>query len=178
MKRRGLSPFLLTKPDQIDFAAPEWKDNIVGASDGSMDLAKKVHSYIHTSTLHPGINLRMSLRLVIQVAGERTSFIKASRSASKETKSRVYATIDRNIISTRLSPKRLLNFDMAEEAVNLEGQKSVFPHAILQIRWEGDSPRWLEELDGSVLIERINGFSMYPHVVATLLSSQVSNLPY
>jgi SPX domain protein involved in polyphosphate accumulation len=35
----------------------------------------------------------------------------------------------------------------------------------------------LEELNGSILIERINGFSMYPHAVATLLSSQVSKLP-
>jgi len=91
--------------------------------------------------------------------------------------SRVYATIDRNIISTRLSPKKLINFDTEEENVNLEGYKSVFPHAILKISWEGDSPRWLEELNGSILVERVNGFLMYPHAIATLFPSQVSRLP-
>jgi SPX domain protein involved in polyphosphate accumulation len=85
--------------------------------------------------------------------------------------------MDRNIISTRLSQNKLVNFDTEEENVDLEGHKAAFPHAILQIRWEGDAPRWLAELNGSILTERINGFSMYPHTVATLLASQVSKLP-
>ena len=88
--------------------------------------------------------------------------------------------MDRHICSTRL-PSRidLINFDGGEEdLVNLDGYKNVFPHAVLQIRWDGDSPRWLEELNGSHLIERINGFSMYIHAVASLLPSSVTKLPY
>jgi SPX domain protein involved in polyphosphate accumulation len=87
--------------------------------------------------------------------------------------------MDRNILSTRLPKKSTLNFDNSEEElINLEGHKNVFPHAVLQIRWEGDSPRWLEELNGSHLIERVNGFSMYTHAVAVLIPSEVHKLPY
>lgn len=92
--------------------------------------------------------------------------------------------MDRNICSTRLpsqiaSQVDFLNFDGGEEdLVNLEGYKNVFPHAVLQVRWEGDSPRWLEELNGSHLIERIHGFHMYTHAIATLLPSSIPKLPY
>jgi SPX domain protein involved in polyphosphate accumulation len=87
--------------------------------------------------------------------------------------------MDRNILSTRLPKTSTLNFDNSEEEfINLEGHKNVFPHAVLQIRWEGDSPRWLEELNGSHLIERVNGFSMYTHAIAVLTPSQVHKLPY
>lgn len=93
--------------------------------------------------------------------------------------SRVYASIDRNICSTLLRPGiDFLHVDGDEELVNLDGYKNVFPHAVLQIRWEGDSPRWLEELNGSHLIERVNGFSMYTHAVSMLVPTKVQNLPY
>ncbi len=120
----------------------------------------------------------MTLIVAIQISAERTSFVKVSRNTP--TISRVYATMDRNICSTRLpSQIDFLNLDGGEEdLVNLDGHKSVFPHAVLQIRWDGDSPRWLEELNGSHLIERINGFSMYTNAVATLLPSSISKLPY
>jgi SPX domain protein involved in polyphosphate accumulation len=86
--------------------------------------------------------------------------------------------MDRNILSTRLPKTSTLNFDNEEEYINLEGHKNVFPHAVLTIRWEGDSPRWLEELNGSHLIERVNGFSMYTHAVSVLIPSEVHKLPY
>jgi hypothetical protein len=92
--------------------------------------------------------------------------------------SRVYASIDRNICATRLRPGMdFLQLDGDEELVNLEGHKNVFPHAVLQVRWEGDAPRWLEELNGSHLLERVNGFSIYAHAVAMLVPSEVPKLP-
>ena len=120
----------------------------------------------------------MMLTIAIQVSTDRTSFVKFSR--NKSTTSRVYATMDRNICSTRLpSQTYFLNFDDGEEdLVNLDGYKSVFPHSVLQIRWDGDSPRWLEELNGSHLVERINGFSMYANAVATLLPLSIPKQPY
>jgi len=87
--------------------------------------------------------------------------------------------MDRNICCTRLpSQVNFLRFDAEEDLVELEGYKSVFPHIVLKIRWNGDSPRWLEELNGSHLVERVNGFSMYPQAVATLVPSSVSKLPF
>jgi hypothetical protein len=113
------------------------------------------------------------------VSTDRTSFVKVIRNSTTSTTSRVYATLDRNVCSTLLpSQVDFINLDGEEDLINLEGYKNVFPHAVLQIRWEGDSPRWLEELNASHLIERINEFSMYPHAVATLVPSQVSKLPY
>ena len=118
------------------------------------------------------------LIVAIQISADRTSFVKLSHSTS--TTSRIYATMDRNICSTRLpSQVNFLNLDGGEEdLINLDGYKSVFPHAVLQIRWDGDSPRWLEELNGSHLIERVNGFSMYANAVATLLPSSIPKQPY
>src|SRR5208282_1698003 len=120
----------------------------------------------------------MMLIVAIKISADRTSFVKLSPNAS--TTSRVYATMDRNICSTRLpSQIDFLKLDGSEEdLVDLDGHKSVFPHAVLQIRWDGDSPRWLEELNGSHLIERINGFSMYANAVATLLPSSIPKQPY
>lgn len=87
--------------------------------------------------------------------------------------------MERNLCSTRLpSHIDFLNLGGEEELVHLDSYKSVFPHVVLTIRWEGDSPRWLQELDGSPLVERISGFSIYAHTIATLLPSQVSKLPY
>ena len=119
----------------------------------------------------------MWLTLAIQVSAQRTSFVKVSRNTS--TTSRVYATMDRNICSTRL-PSQIDFLDLygEEDLVNLNEYKNVFPHAVLQIRWDGDSPRWLEELNGSHLIERVNGFSMYTHAIAVLLPSSISKSPY
>jgi len=86
--------------------------------------------------------------------------------------------MDRNICCTRLpSQVNFLRIDGEEDLVELEGYRSVFPHIVLKIRWNGDSPRWLEELNGSHLIERVNGFSMYSQAVATLVPSAVSKLP-
>jgi len=117
------------------------------------------------------------LILAIQVSADRTSFVKVFRNTS--TTSRVYATMDRNVCSTRLpSQIDFLNLDGEEDLVNLNGYKNVFPHAVLQIRWDGDSPRWLEELNGSHLIERVNGFSMYTHAIAVLLPTSISKSPY
>jgi hypothetical protein len=87
--------------------------------------------------------------------------------------------MDRNIYCTRLpSQFNFLNLDTEEDLVELKGYKSVFPHIVLTIRWDGDAPRWLEELNGSHLVERISGFSMYPQAVATLVPSSVSKLPF
>jgi SPX domain protein involved in polyphosphate accumulation len=88
--------------------------------------------------------------------------------------------MNRNILSTRLpSQSDFLNLDNTkEDSANLEGYKHAFPHAVLQIRWEGDSPRWLEELNRSHLVERVNGFSIFVHSLATLVPFQLPKLPY
>ena len=119
-----------------------------------------------------------ALTIVIQVSAERTSFIKISRNSSNATTHRIYATMDRNICCSRLpSQMNALDLDGEEDLVNLEGHRHLFPHALLQIRWKGDRPRWMEELNGSVLVERVDGFSIYPHAVAVLVPSQVPKLP-
>ena len=89
--------------------------------------------------------------------------------------SRISATMDRNILCSRLPASKLSNLE-DELMADSEDRKISFPHAVLQIRWDNDSPRWLEELNGSHLIERVNHFSMYTHAVASLTSQ--SKLPY
>jgi hypothetical protein len=119
-----------------------------------------------------------STNKVIRISAERTGFIKVSHNTTTPVTSRVYATIDRNICSTRLRPEIDFLPVQDEELVNLEGHKNIFPHALLQIRWDGDSPRWLEELNGSHLIERVNGFSIYAHAISILIPREVPKLPY
>lgn len=171
LKRKVINTFLSSSFDKVQTLSDdeEWQAD-----------AKYIHDQIDSSSYRPGIIRPISLlNIVIQISSERTGFIKVSRTKNNSQCSRVYATMDTNLLSVRLKTSSPLSFDIEdEELVDLPGYKSVFPHAVLQILWEGDSPRWLEELNGSHLIERVNGFSMYTHSIATLLPSKVSKLPY
>ena len=178
LKRKFVSTFLSS--EQLDFSTPEWKE-MVPASDNWMKTAQDARKYIQSSSLQPSISPLSidSLTEAIQVSAQRTVFSKISKNKSSETVSKVYATMDRNICSTRLpSHIDFLALDGEEDLVDLEGYKNVFPHSLLTIRWEGDSPRWLEELNGSPLIERVNSFSMFVHAAASLVPSQLPKLPY
>jgi hypothetical protein len=115
--------------------------------------------------------------LAIRVSAERTGFIKVSRDTTTPITSRIYASIDRQICATRLRPGMDI-FATNEDLVNLDGHRNIFPHAVLQVRWEGDSPRWLEELNTSHLIERINGFDVFVHAVAVLAGQKAGKMPY
>jgi hypothetical protein len=139
-----------------------------------LSTAKQLHHQFHTSSYRPGTTIFSITDLqVIQISSSRTGFIKLPRIQSSI--SRVYATMDTNILSTRLNGP--LTFDTEEpDLIDLPGHTSVFPHVLLQIRWEGDSPRWLEELNSSHLTERISGFNMYIHALSTLVS--MPKVPY
>ena len=101
--------------------------------------------------------------------------MKVSRNFSTPRTSRVSATMDRHIRCSRLPAPKVDNLE--DELMSDSENKTDFPHAVLHIRWDNnDSPRWLEELNGSHLIERVNNFSIYVHAVASLTSQTKS--PY
>ena len=126
-------------------------------------------------SLHPSIPLRSNvLMLAIKVTTDRTEFVKVSRNSSTPRTSRVSATLDRHIRCSRLPAPKIDNLE--DELMSDSENKTDFPHAVLHIRWDNDSPRWLEELNGSHLIERVNNFSIYVHAVASLTSQAKS--PY
>ena len=53
-----------------------------------------------------------------------------------------------------------------------------FPHAILEVRWEGeDRPKLVKKLDESHLVEQVPGFSLQVHAVSALYSADLPQ-PY
>jgi SPX domain protein involved in polyphosphate accumulation len=52
IKRKNLEAFLSTKPEELDLKSPEWMGN-TSSSEDWIKAAKRIHYYIHSSSLHP-----------------------------------------------------------------------------------------------------------------------------
>jgi hypothetical protein len=57
MKRKNLSPFFSSKIEDLDLTSSEWAGNTFSSIEEWTALARKVHNYIHSSSLQPGIYL-------------------------------------------------------------------------------------------------------------------------
>ena len=169
----------LKKSTVNGFLSSDEEDWSISKDEDWLLKAKSIQRQIHSSGYRPGtVPSSQILKKVIHTTSQRTGFIKLPRTRQSNP-SRIYATMDTNILSSRL-PNGPITFDNEDDPdlIDLPGHQFVFPHAVLQIRWEGDSPRWLEELNGSHLIERVNGFDMYTHSIAILAANEVNDLPY
>ncbi|KAL9011793.1 MAG: hypothetical protein Q9173_003383, partial [Seirophora scorigena] len=92
----------------------------------------------------------------------------------------VWATLDRDIRMNK-TPERF--FDTKEGDLDFVDSENIhskqFPFAVLQVRYEGAFPRsLLSTLEETHLTERIRGFSLETHAVATLCKPQYMTPPY
>ncbi|KAF8422105.1 hypothetical protein EV426DRAFT_186303 [Tirmania nivea] len=90
---------------------------------------------------------------------------------------RIWAMLDRDIRMFRLREdwEGCISDPSREET----GMPTVFPHAVLEIRWEGyEVPAVVQELNKSHLVEAVPGFSLDVHAVAVLHEPKEMATPF
>ena len=101
---------------------------------------------------------------LVHLRGSRTRFIGLGNSET----SGVWATLDKDI-SMKKSSRQDLQSLSRSPAVNDDLSSNKFPHAILEVRREGkDGLDLISALDDSHFTERVRGFSLETHAIATL----------
>ncbi|KAL8804234.1 MAG: hypothetical protein Q9182_002688 [Xanthomendoza sp. 2 TL-2023] len=113
---------------------------------------------------------------LVQLQSKRTRFVGIRNSEEGGT----WATLDRDTLM-RKTPEGFLNSKEGDLAFgDAESQGVVkFPFAVLEVRSEGGSGTdLLKALDKTHLTERMRGFSMEAHAVATLCEPQGMPAPY
>ncbi|KAI9811594.1 MAG: hypothetical protein M1827_005343 [Pycnora praestabilis] len=108
---------------------------------------------------------------LVQIHCRRTRFVGLSNNSTRG----VWVTLDKDIKMNAASLDRL----GVTEGAEMLGEKSSFPYAVLQVRWEGDPGTHLARaLDQSHLTERVRGFSIDTHAIATLCHPSNMLSPY
>ncbi|KAL9021332.1 MAG: hypothetical protein Q9185_001442 [Variospora sp. 1 TL-2023] len=113
---------------------------------------------------------------LVQLRYKRTRFV----GLENREAGGVWATLDRDILMNK-TPGRF--FDMKEGDLDFVDSETIhskkFPFAVLQVRYEGGFAKdLLSALDETHLTERIRGFSLETHAVATLCEPQCMPPPY
>ena len=92
----------------------------------------------------------------------------------------LWATIDTDIVMTKCSASSLAEqYDWSSPSEDGGLSSALFPHAVLNVHFEGDDDMGLiEKLESSHLCERVRGFSLDTHAVATLCNPQSMPPPY
>ena len=100
---------------------------------------------------------------LVHIRSTRTRF-----AGIDNTKDRgIWMTLDTNVRMKRMSSEDLNNFGRSVDITDSPSEE--FPHAVLEVRWEGSSqPDLLNVLDETHLTERVRGFSLELHAVSTL----------
>lgn len=115
------------------------------------------------------------VRPLVQIQSKRSRFVGLGNSESGG----VWAMLDKDV-SMRQCASKTLDVDLdfltfCERSPN----SNKFPHAILEIRYEGEgNAKLVTALDESHLTERVRGFSLETHAVATLCKPQGMPRPF
>ncbi|KAF6224134.1 hypothetical protein HO133_010708 [Letharia lupina] len=135
-------------------------------ADGSKDSEQVSEWFVGHNEVQPLVQLRL----------RRTRFVGLKNSATNG----LWATLDKNI-SMWSCPPDLLASDKGFNTIDDGGEKDseIFPHAVLEIRTEGPADtNVIAALDASYLTERVRGFSLETHAVATLCKPQGMPRPF
>ncbi|MCJ1466927.1 hypothetical protein MMC07_005549 [Pseudocyphellaria aurata] len=111
---------------------------------------------------------------LVQILSKRSRFVGLGNGESGG----VWATLDKDVSMRRCSSKTL---DVDQDLLTCERSSDAdkFPHAILEIRYEGhDTTKLVSALDESHLTERVRGFSLETHAVARLCQPEGMPRPY
>lgn len=142
-------------------------DSFLGENDGeSLDCVRKRLNDDHHRNIKPLVQLQCKRTRLVGLKNGETSGI--------------WATLDRDIFMNR-TPDDFFDTNRGDLNIGLSRDcYSVgFPFAVLEVRYEGDSAMdILTALDETHLTERIRGFSMETHAVATLCKPPDMPPPY
>ena len=117
-----------------------------------------------------------SVRPLVEINSKRSRL-----AGIRNTKSSgLWATIDTDIVMAKCSASSFVKqYDRSSPGEVAGIPRVPFPHAILNVRFEGDADMALiEKLDSSHLVQRVRGFSLDTHAVAILYEQRGMPPPY
>ena len=141
-----------------------WQVSLEAFSSLSASTVASLASDTSSSTMEDLRNMHFwfkehrNVQPLMQLDFDRTRLVGLSNSASKG----LWVNLDTDVRWGNFSAD-----DLGDTGLN-QLRQNTFPHAILQVRWEGQpSPQVIQTLDQGHLAERIPGFSIEAHAVAS-----------
>ena len=125
-----------------------------------------------SSTRH-WLHERRNIQPLTHLECTRSRFVGLGNNVSKG----VWASLDKDV-HMKKSPSEDLK-DFSKSSVSHHRASVAFPHAVLEVRWEGSSrPELVKALDETYLTERVRGFSLETHAIFTLCRPPNMAAPY
>ena len=119
------------------------------------------------------LDSHQEIQPLVHIRSKRKRFQGLGNNSSRGT----WAVLDRDISLCRSSVQRLK--DVEEPDLSRVDGCQMFPHSLLEVRWEGQpEPELVQALDKSHLTERVRGFSIEVHAVASLCKPQGMPVPF
>ena len=185
LKRKALgSLFQLDESQQAmrrsadaDVQSPQLSESDAACS--SWHASNRVQTCLHTISLVDAKSWfykHRDVQPLVEIHSRRTRFAGIRNTDS----SGVWAVLDTEIVLTKCSSASLAGqYNHSSSSEEAHSPYVQFPHAILTIRFEGsDETGLIEKLDNSHLTERVRGFSLDTHAVATLYKPSRMPPPY
>ncbi|KAF1939735.1 hypothetical protein EJ02DRAFT_456608 [Clathrospora elynae] len=157
LQRKALQAFLDTSSVSSDFKSAEQ------ANGSSQDDASAIRQWLIEHPL---------TRPIAGAVSKRTRFVGLHNSSTGG----IWATLDEDVYVKDTLYEDLINDDWATAA---RSDSVKFPHAILELRREGNKATSLiQTLDRSHLVERVRGFSLEAHAVWTCCKPSTMSAPF
>ena len=186
LKRKALgSLFQVDEPQQAmersadaDVKSPQLSESDDACS--SWHATKRVQSCLHTMPslvdAKSWLYKHRDVQPLVEIQTRRTRFAGIRNTDT----SGVWAVLDTEIVLTKCSSASLAEqYSHSSSSEEAHSPYVQFPHAILTIRFEGgDETGLIKKLDNSHLTERVRGFSLDTHAVATLYNPSRMPPPY
>ncbi|KAJ4338215.1 hypothetical protein N0V95_008130 [Ascochyta clinopodiicola] len=162
LKRKFTEAFLDTSKPLPDKQNVRFVDRSGSFTDGEEE----------TQTIRQWLTEHKEIKPIAGVGAKRTRFAGLHNNPSGG----IWATLDRDVFMKGSLIKDLANDDWALTA---SPDSAKFPHAILEVRREGNLPASLiQTLDRSHLVERVRGFSIEAHAVWTCCKPSSMSAPH
>ncbi|KAG5361621.1 hypothetical protein CJU90_3009 [Yarrowia sp. C11] len=143
--------------------AVEWvaKRNAVPLSQASMHRSR----FLFEDSLSMSIGERRKSVSIFEQGTPSGSALDNPNESSK-----VWATLDEEISVKRAG---------FHSHFSKDGPKSaLFPYAVLEVKWKGLKPQWIEDIEKSHLVHVVEGFSVYSHSIALFHAQALSKPPH
>ena len=122
-----------------------------------------VAKVVDVDTVRQWLSVHRNVQPLVHLRTTRTRFVGLGNSTTKG----VWVILDRDVYMGRSSRGDLQ--ELSQASGTSKATSISFPYAVLEVRWEGGTqPELVQALDSTHLTERVRGFSLEVHAVATL----------
>ena len=186
LKRKALGSLFDSDTSRGDPSVSEDPDSRLSQSPAmngalrAMAESDRIQSCLHTmpsvTDAKSWLQKHQDVQPLVEIHSDRTRFAGIRNTDT----SGIWATLDTEIVLAKCSSALLAEqYNSSSSSEEATSPCLRFPHAVLNVRFEGDVNMGLiKTLDGSHLTERVRGFSLDTHAVATLYKPHRIPPPY